>query len=204
VVTVQVDGKRVPRSALGVERPINPGKHLVRAEAEGYVELSQTIQLAEGELYRSPLKLVPEVEPKPAESAPAASSAPPAASSSAPLAPSAPTPTPTLAIVGFGAAGTFTVAGVILGVMTLSKVSSIKSDCTLPAGHCPSSLRPESDRAGTYATLSNVGFLLGVVGVGVGLYGLFTPPSEPSAPPPSEPGVVFKVGLGSAQISGRF
>jgi hypothetical protein len=199
-LTVEVDGKRIPREALGLERPINPGKHRVQADSEGFSGEAQNIQLAEGELYRLTLKLTREEEPKPAESARPVESAapPPLAASSAEK-----SPVPTLAIVGLSAGGAFTLAGAIFGIVTLSKVSDIKDRCTSSGGRCPDYLHSDSDRAGTFATLSNVGFALGAVGLGVGLYSLFSSPSEPPPPPPST-GVVFKVGLGSAQLIGRF
>ncbi len=46
--SVTVDGKALNVAALGVKRPTNPGKQVIEARAEGYLEASQEVELAEG------------------------------------------------------------------------------------------------------------------------------------------------------------
>ncbi|MBW2524892.1 MAG: PEGA domain-containing protein [Deltaproteobacteria bacterium] len=46
---VTLDGVEVPRAALDRQRLVNPGRHEVRASADGWTEATQTVSVAEGE-----------------------------------------------------------------------------------------------------------------------------------------------------------
>ncbi len=46
-LTVTVDGKPFNVAALGVERPTNPGKHVIEARARGYTVQTKEVELAE-------------------------------------------------------------------------------------------------------------------------------------------------------------
>jgi hypothetical protein len=200
---VTLDGQRIPNESLGVVRPINPGVHLVRAEAEGFLPSEQKIQMAEGEHYKLTLKLYHEPTPEQA----------PSASASAPVPPPRPSakPRPTdegsggrpLAVIGFTGAGVFLVAGGVLGWMVSSRVDDIKKDCTLPGGACPLSRRSDADTAERLAIASNLSFGLAVAGLGLGLYGLFSGSDGPAAAR-SPAALRVGVGPGSVALGGRF
>lgn len=64
VVEVRLNNAVIPRSALGAQRPVDPGTLQVRATAEGYRTAEAEVQLAEGEhLPAIELKLI--AQPKP-------------------------------------------------------------------------------------------------------------------------------------------
>ncbi|RYE87685.1 MAG: hypothetical protein EOO75_14165 [Myxococcales bacterium] len=166
----------------------------------GHVPAEQTIQMAEGEALRLTLKLVP----TPPVARPAVS-----ASSAVVLRPGRPADSaavpslgPTLMWVGFSVGGAALLTGTITGLMSSSRTSDIKDQC---AGNvCPASLSGEADSARTLATVSNVSFALAAVGVGVGLYGLFTTPDAPAAAPSTARRWRLDVGPGAALVRGSF
>lgn len=60
LVEVRLNNAVIPRSALGAQRPVDPGTLQVRATAEGYRTAEAEVQLAEGEhLPAIELKLIP-------------------------------------------------------------------------------------------------------------------------------------------------
>lgn len=192
-LVVMLDGRRLPRASFGVVRPINPGKHLVHAEARGFIPTDQKIQMGEGEHYKLTLKLFPEA------AAPGSTARAPAARASA--RPAAEPGSKALAIAGFSGAGVMAGVGSVLGLMVLSRVNDIKKDCTLPpANACPQSRRADADRAGTLATASNVAFALSAVGLGVGIVGLLTGPGDR----PKNESVRLTVGPGGVGVGGQF
>lgn len=204
--TVTLDGRRIPNESLGVVRPINPGMHRVRADAEGFMPAEQKIQMGEGEHYKLTLKMFPEAAAAPTASA-MTSAAPRPARSGAPARASAKPDDElsprTLAIVGFSSAGVLAITGTVFGLVVRSKVNDIKQECTLPPGNvCPVRLRSEADQASGFATVSNVSFALAAVGLGVGFYGLLSGPSKPAAA--RGPAVRVGVGPGSVAVAGAF
>jgi hypothetical protein len=201
--TVTLDGQRIPNESLGVVRPINPGVHRVKAEAEGYLPSEQKIEMAEGEHYKLTLKMFRETAPEASASASASSSSPPP-----PRAPGKPSSAPTsggrpLVIVGFASAGVFLAAGSILGWMVSSRVDDIKKDCTLPGGACPLSRRSDADSAERLAIGSNLSFGLAAAGVGLGIFGLLSRPDAPSSAR-TQPSIRLGVGPGSVALGGIF
>jgi hypothetical protein len=76
----------------------------------------------------------------------------------------------TLAYVALGVGGAGLLVGTITGVMAMSK----KSDLECQGKACPSSQEDALDSAKTMATVSTVGFSVGLVGVGVGVVLLLT------------------------------
>lgn len=70
-VSVQIDGKAISPSVLGVPMPINPGKHRVQAVSVGRTTYTQEISLGLGEVRELPLELpfattAPAAGPEPA------------------------------------------------------------------------------------------------------------------------------------------
>jgi hypothetical protein len=79
-----------------------------------------------------------------------------------------------------GAAGI--AVGSVTGLMSLSKASSAKDRCD--GNTCPTSAEDDAEASKTLATVSNVGFGVGLVGIGVGIYALL---SSRSSPPDGAP-----------------
>lgn len=198
--TVTLDGRRIPNESLGVVRPINPGVHQVKAEAEGYLPSEQKIEMAEGEHYKLTLKMFREAAP---EASATASSSPPPQATGKPSATAPASGGRPLVIVGFASAGVFLAAGSVLGWMVSSRVDDIKKDCTLPGGACPVSRRSDADSAERLAIASNLSFGLAAAGVGLGIFGLLSRP-DASSSARTQPSIRLGVGPGSVALGGIF
>ena len=163
--SVAIAGKPVPAALLGAERPTDPGTHQVTATAEGYKPASATVTLAEGGHQEITLLLEPD---------PNAVSAPPVGTTGAVAVTSvdggAPAPSSKKskvpAFVAFGVGGAGLLVGGITGGLALSKAS----DC--PNKVCES--QSDLDSAKTMATISTIGFGVGIAGVAVGTILLLT------------------------------
>ncbi len=197
---VLLDGRRIPSESLDVPRPINPGSHRLRAEAPGHRPAEQTIQMAEGELYRISLKLLAEA---PATRASASASVGVRPVPTAPSVDSGSSSSALVPWVGFSVAGVGLLTGVVTGLIVRARVSDIKDQCD--GNTCRPSLQDDADRARTLANVSNVSFVLAAVGAGVGLYGLLAGPSDP---PPSPGKTTLRwrldLGPGAAMVRGSF
>src|SRR5208282_4120727 len=73
--------------------------------------------------------------------------------------------------------------GGITGLLAISDFSSAKSQGCV-GNQCGPAATPELNKAGTMATLSTVGFIVGGVGAGVGVVGLIVG-KRPAASPPA-------------------
>lgn len=164
--SVAVAGKSVPAALLGAERPSDPGTHRVTATAEGYKPASVAVTLAEGTHQEVTLQL--EKDPNavaalpPSTTAVAAANSPPETAAPEPSAKKSKVP----AIVAFSIGGAGLLAGGITGGLALSK-----------AGDCPNKVcdtQSDLDSAKSMATVSTIGFSVGIAGVAVGTILLLT------------------------------
>ena len=131
-VQVTMDGAPVNAAALGVERPADPGSHVVHAAAAGFKPADVTVTVAAGSTVEAPLTL--EVDPN-AAAAPAGGAAPAAAGTPAGAspAPGAAPATPSegggghgvLPWVAFGVGG----AGLIVGAIAAGLRWAITPAC---------------------------------------------------------------------------
>jgi hypothetical protein len=165
---VTIDGAELPKNLVGVPRKLNPGKHLATASAPGFHQARADIDLAEAGSETLTLRLEPSTGPT-TESWPKASGelAPqdaqdPAGRGVSPM-----------VYAGFGVGAAGLVVGSVTGILSLSKAASAKDE------HCRDNLcseaaRDDIDASKTLATVSNVAFAVGAVGVGVGVYGLLS------------------------------
>ncbi|MBX3207051.1 MAG: hypothetical protein KF764_18535 [Labilithrix sp.] len=164
--TVTLDGQPVSSAGLGLKRPVDPGSHVVRAEATGYKVAETSFQVAESGSAEARLTLDKAPEPAGA-AAPAPVSAPP---ESAPEKSS----NKTLAIAALGVGGAGLVFGSITGVLALGKHGELADRC--PDGKCPPDARGDVDGYETMGTLSTIGFIVGGVGIAAGAVLWFTAP----------------------------
>ena len=172
--TGTVGGKPIPTALIGAERPSDPGTLEVTATANGYKAAGTSVTLAEGG--HQELTLTLEKDPNAVASLPPVSTpiAPPP-----PTVPPAPGPTGsnTLAYVALGVGGAGLLVGTVTGVLALGKAS----DCPNKVCATQSNL----DDAKGMATISTVGFGVGIVGVAVGAVLLVVGHNRESAPPPT-------------------
>jgi len=174
---VSVDGADIPKDAAHTARVVDPGHHVVKVHSNsksGQVE----IDLKEGE-QRSidvPLTVDTPVAPTPQKTK---------------LVPSP------LVWAGFSVGALGVIVGGVTGVIALSKASTVKGEC--PNGQCPPSAHGDLNLTNAMSTTSTIAFIVGAVGVGVGVVGLFTSKREPA------PEAVWlrrlRIGLGPGSIS---
>lgn len=173
---VSIDGVELPRSQFRVPRKLNPGNYTVVAAAPGFREAREEVVLAESDAREVALELEPSVGPTTETwSDPRRKGAvPERAGSGAPPARVAP-----LVYIGFGVGSAGIAVGSVAGVMSLSKASSAKEQCE--DNRCKPSAGDDIDSARTLATVSNIGFAVGIAGAAVGVYALVTSGKERSA-----------------------
>ena len=108
---------------------------------------------------------------------------------------------PGFVVLGVGGVGL--VIGAITGAVSISKVNAIKKDCNPTTGACPPSDASKGASANTLATVSDIGFILGGVGVAAGVT-LILWPGKKTTDSAATTGLVLSPGLGGASLSGSF
>ena len=194
--TVTIDGETVPSAALGLPRPVDPGDHVVRAEAPGFATTTEKVTSREREgksvkLTMTRIATAPVTSttaPPPPPTAPATSTAAPAPGPRA-------SNTPAYVALGVGAVGV--AVGVVGSVLFIGKKSSLDSACT--DGKCPATAQSDHDAYKTYGLVSTIGLGVGVVGLGAGAALLLLSPA-----PTDSARIVPVVGPGTAGIRGSF
>ncbi len=202
-VSVTLDGAPVPAAALGAKRPVDPGKHLIRAVAPGLSPSEISLTLKEGKHETLTLELKPAAAGAPPVATP--SDTPPPA-----VTPPATSPPPAVAkpgsstqkvlgIAALGLGGAGLILGGVTGVLALGKHKQLKDDC--PGGVCPASAQSALDSYHLMGTLSTVGFIVGGVGAAGGAVLFLT---APSAKPAREATLVPVLGAGYLGVQGTF
>lgn len=165
---IRKDGAPLPRGQW--RAPIDPGAHRIEATAPGRVAWSSSVHVTGAETTVDVPVLAP-VEappPPPREPAPDTSDGPSQR---------------TIAIVagGIGVAGL--ALGAVGGLVAMSKYDDAKSRCPSYPDRCSSdgSAQGPNDDAQTWATISTIGFGVGIVGLAAGAVLWFTAPA-PRAP----------------------
>jgi hypothetical protein len=149
---VSLDGKAVPASLLGEDRPVNPGAHQLAAR-RGAEQQGQNVRVVEGERREVVLRF----------DAAAASPAP---------APAAPAPSPTgrqagggsrtLAFVALGLGGAGLALGGVTGALALSKKSGLDDDTEhCRNDQCEYAVEDEVNSLRTFRSVSTIGFIAG-------------------------------------------
>lgn len=220
---VTLDGIEVPAAALGVKRPVDPGKHVIIASATGFAASEVTVSLTEGKSESVTLELKhrqaappPIVAVAPAAKPPIATPVPTPAPTTPALMTQAP-PAPALAsdqskgngstqktivfvALGVGAAGLL--VGGITGGLALSKHSDITISC--PEGHCPkgqeAAFGPDIDSYNMMGTISTVGFIAGGALAATGVVLMLTAPKKMT----TQATVTPFIGLGFVGATGGF
>jgi hypothetical protein len=155
-------------AAFGVPLPMDPGKHAFIVEAPGREPRTVEVELAEG---GSQSLAVAPGAPLPAEPAPA-----PAAVSGAPsdAKPSGGHDTRLIGWIagGVGVAGLG--VGLTTGLMALGKKSITDEQCSSRLQLCTAEGRDAAAAGRTLAVVSTVGWVVGALGVGAGVYFILT------------------------------
>lgn len=198
-----VDGTPVPAGVVGLPRAVDPGHHVIVAKLDSKTaqgEGKQEVDVREGEQKPVEVTLSVTLAPPPAEAPPAA----PASEAPAPVTSHSPT---IITWVGVGLAGAGVIAGTVTGILSLSKKSSLQSEC--PNDVCAPG-NSDYSAANTFATVSTIGFIVAGVGAGVAAVTLIVGHQEPAPAPaeasPAEAGLVLHpwLGVGAGGVIGTF
>jgi serine/threonine-protein kinase len=172
---VTVDGAPLDDAAYGVALPVDPGTHLVRAEAPGKESFEKSIEVP-----TTSAKLSVEIPALTAVAAPAP--APAAAAAPAPSDEASPAPassaSSTKRTVGYivGGAGIIAIGvGSYFGLRAIDRWGARNDACT---GGCTPDAKTAGDEAQTAATISTVGFGVGIAALATGIALVLTSPSN--------------------------
>jgi hypothetical protein len=218
---VKLDGIEVRTAALGVKRPVDPGKHVITASAAGLATSEVTVTVAEGKSESVTLELKPrQAEPppvvavapvaKPATVVPIQPQAPPPPAMTPPP-PVAPEPDQitahgssrkTLGFIAVGVGGAGLLVGGITGGLALSKHSELTEACG--DNLCPQAqmgtLKPKIDAYETVGAVSTIGFIAGGALVATGVILILTAPRSKT----TQASVAPLVGPGFIGANGSF
>jgi hypothetical protein len=207
-LSITVDGAPMSSALLDADRPTDPGSHAVVVAATGFKTATQNVDVREGA--ESPVSLTMEVDPNAVAVVP-----PPSGTPAPPPVATAQVSTSTAgganhgpAIAAFAVGGVGLVVGTVFGVLALSAKSTLDGgECTNKV--CQPGAKSDIDSLSTKATVSTIGFGVGIVGVAVGAVllavehpGEKTGSAEPEAP--SRPRWSPWIGVGSAGVGGTF
>lgn len=182
LVTVKVDGAAVPRITEPI--PVNPGSHQVEVTAVGSLPFRDGVTLAEGE--RKQIRFVVSPTDRPSM-APAAEGTPPASPYVVPM------------VAAFGAGGVGLIVGTVAGVAALGKQRDLEAAC--PTKVCFPADEDIADAATRWATVSTVGFVVGGLGVGLGVTFVVLDQLHDGGEATS---LAIRAGLGSVSLEGSF
>ncbi len=214
-VAVTVDGANVPSALFDAERATDPGTHEVKATAAGFRPVTSSVDVPPGADTAVWLKM--EVDPTagapPPVEVPGAGGTTPATTTTAnvtqpptqPPPPSGPNRVPAVIALSLGGAGI--AVGAVFGVLALGTKSTLDSACVSKV--CPASSQDDINNLARGATLANIGFAVGAVGIAVGTVLLVTAHgSEPRTASAATSGRALRVepwvGLGAAGVGGTF
>jgi hypothetical protein len=188
---VLIDDVAVPGAAIGIRLACNPGSHAVKATAAGFAPAERSFAIAEGgqQTVQIPMQReaadTPPAHEEPKAEEPALT--PPVQDSSSIRTP--------LGVVALGVGATGLVVGGVTGVIVLAKHASLSDSC--PGGHCSPDQTGALSTYRTFADVSTVATIVGVVGTAAGLTILLTAPSKSGQ-------VGVYAGPLSAGLAGRF
>jgi hypothetical protein len=204
---ITLDGADVPAAALGVRRPVDPGKHVIRATAAGLAPSEKAVTLGEGKSEVVKLELKPEAPAPPGAAPPAIAAGappPPAAEDQASTPqeqPGAPMHVRRKVGIAVGSVGIVSVGlGVGVGVAALGVRSDLQKACPEPKS-CPRSQQSNLDR---YNLLGNTSTALIIAGGVAAVAGVVLFATAPKAQRENKAFVAPVIGVGYAGAQGRF
>jgi hypothetical protein len=167
VPIVTLDGEPLAAGMLGLEIPVDPGPHLVKAEADGFIAAEKPLTVAEGGSDQVELELSPSLVAASEPTAVVTPSPAPAAVArvTTPVPSTQPLRAPALISLAVGVAG-FGV-GIGFGVAALNDKTKLDNVCVNKA--CPISARNDLALLQRDATLSTIGWAVGGVAAATSL-----------------------------------
>jgi hypothetical protein len=161
VARVRVDGSELTAEAVARGVPLDPGKHDVIVAAPGYRTARRFVELQERDRKTEAFTL----DPLQGSSAPADTS--PKERVGGPS---------SYVYAGFGVGAAGLVVGSVTGILSMTKASDVLDQCS--GNRCPVSTKDDVDSSKSLATVSNISFGVGIVGIGVGVAALLAGSSD--------------------------
>jgi hypothetical protein len=233
LVTVMVDGEPMNVALLEVDRPTDPGEHLIEASAPGFVGASSHVTVGAGsrhnvviDLALDPHALVPEPSSgahvaRPSEQpatgtqlSPERTAIDPGPAEDAATRQIEHEPNHTAAYIAWAAGGAAVLTGSVLGVMALNRKTELSDEC--PENICPASASDRLDSARGIGTAATVSFVVAGAAAGLGTILYFTVGSAPDGseqntakrPSPDRADTTLRarawIGVGRVGLSGEF
>ena len=210
-LSLTLDDQPLDRAALSTSLPIDPGQHTLTATAPGMIAWSTTITVtperADLDLLIPALAVASAPAPTPvAALTPVATPVPTAVVLAPKLAAVEAPPPPrdgarVLMYAGFSVGTAGVLLGAITGIVTLTRAGNLSDKCT--NGHCATDQTDTLSSVNTLANVSNVGFAVGAVGLGVGVGTLiWTRTREPATKTAGS--ITPLVGPGTLGLRGTF
>ncbi len=182
-VDIWLDGERLDGRLDGKSISLDPGEHTLRAVHQGGKEIERPLVIAKGEQNRKVLLSFAGAENSVGDD------------ESSGMSP--------LVYVGFGVGGVGLAVGIITGAIALSKAAELDDAC--PDKRCDADQQSVLDTGEALAHTSTAGFVVGGVGIAVGLAALLMSDTKKDEAPAAgsfklRP-VIYHAGLG---LRGRF
>ena len=157
-MVVKRDGEVMGRPSLGMGLPVDPGEHVITVhEGDGPAVLTERVTLQPGE--KQTLRL-PATYPK---SKPDTPPPPPGGGESKEK-----RFPPALPVAALAVGGTGVLLGSIFGLMAIGKKGTVDDECVGTVCRSEEG-RSAGETGSTFATVSTVGFVIGVLGIGTGV-----------------------------------
>lgn len=196
---VTIDGQPIAAASIGVKRPIDPGRHEIRALGAGFYTAKKFVTLQEGQSINVAFELEeapPDAPPKVAEER----------SGKVIVTFAEPAWRKPVMIGAYAVGGAGLALGAVTGILALRKHGQLSTDCTRDI--CGPPQKPALDNFHTLAQLSTIGFVVAGVGAATGTVLLFMrpqPQEEDEATAGNvEPSWSPYVGLASVGVGGTF
>lgn len=224
--TLKLDGEALSLAVLDVDRPADPGPHVVEAMAPGFLPAKAETTLPEGGTGSAALKLEPDPAAQgqtPPGSYPPGSNPPAGSGPAGPYAmpptqgqylPPGPTSgsegkgSKTLGYVLLGVGGAGVIVGSVFGGLALGKRSTLDSTCPPDKSRCPAGSQGDIDSLKSLATGSTVGFAIGGAALVTGVIVLVASKSPTTTGKNEQPSrrvsIEPTIGPGSIGLSGAF
>ncbi len=201
---VTIDGAPVPESSLGVKRVADPGRHEIRALANGYYTAKKIVTLKEGET----VNIAFDLEDAPPDAAPKSEEE--AGTVSVATVKDPPWRKP-VTVGAFALGGAGIVLGSVTGILAMTKRNQLATGC--PNDTCYPDNKAKLDDYHTLGMVSTIGFVTGGVATAAGVVLLLVKPqtlvkqdSEPKDTAKTQTSFTWSpfVGVTSAGIEGTF
>jgi len=183
---VTVDGTPLGEAAYGVAMPVDPGPHVVKAEAPGKQPFEKSLDVSKSTAEQLRMDIPALSDATAAPAAPAANTGAGAGASEPPSAtsPGASTgsSTRTLGFVAGGVGLVSLAVGSYFGLQAYSRWDARNDACK---GGCTDAAKADGEDARQAATVSTIGFGVGAAALGVGLVLILTSGSSKEQPSPS-------------------